>query len=334
MQHLTLGRTYTDNFLNFNGNIGFNMLCDSYRNMFYESLIKKNVKDKVIVDPTWGTGFLSFLALKHGAKEIIAFEYQKPLYEIGLTTIKKLNFQNKIKLFHKWFDFNSVDLPNDVIILHELIGHNIYNEKMKDVLSNNQKNIKIIPGQMSTQIWIATLDDFEFLNLKNKYNELFLYEYTKKYKNFNTHVDIGNNDYNEHISNIIEKHIDYSSNYFLNLNLLEKNFFKSFKDSFDNKLNLFSSGTLDFNKMNYTYSDSKVTKSKDFTKIPEKIILPLPKKENYFLKIKFFYGHDDDFQCTETPSTHWDLNPCYVINKNLKYNFLEQDLNNGKLIFL
>ena len=48
------------------------MLNDFRRNWFYERTLSTSVRDQECVDIGFGTGLLSLIALKHGAKHITA----------------------------------------------------------------------------------------------------------------------------------------------------------------------------------------------------------------------------------------------------------------------
>ena len=80
-------------------NIGtdWDMLNDHLRNQFYNELLKQ-CKDKVVIDVGFGTGILSIIALKHGAKIIHAYEMDKETYLLGKHIIKRLGLKSKIIL--------------------------------------------------------------------------------------------------------------------------------------------------------------------------------------------------------------------------------------------
>jgi predicted RNA methylase len=93
------------------------MICDFMRNQFYEDIIANNVQGKTVLDVGFGTGLLSIIALKHGAKQVIAYERNKARYELGLDIIERCNLQDKIKLLNKKFRAPCIsDHSIDVIV--------------------------------------------------------------------------------------------------------------------------------------------------------------------------------------------------------------------------
>ena len=54
--------------------INLPMINDFMRNQFYDNVLRNRVNDKHCLDIGFGTGLLSILALKHGAKSITAYE--------------------------------------------------------------------------------------------------------------------------------------------------------------------------------------------------------------------------------------------------------------------
>ena len=51
------------------------MLRDRERFDFYKKLIESNVKDKVVLDVGCGSGILSYLCLRFGAKKVYSVEF-------------------------------------------------------------------------------------------------------------------------------------------------------------------------------------------------------------------------------------------------------------------
>ena len=92
----------------------------------YESFIKDNVKDKVIVDLGCGPGIMGYLALLYGAKEVIFVDCDKDAVDVAKEMTEHFS-QPKTFLYSNaskdQYDWDHVD-----IILHEIYGHNIYDE--------------------------------------------------------------------------------------------------------------------------------------------------------------------------------------------------------------
>lgn len=104
--------------INWNSDDGvfFPMLMDWRRNQFYDQIIKQQVVGKHCVDVGFGTGLLSILALKHGAKHVTAYEQNADRYELGKYIIDRLGLQSKIDLVHQQFDHQTSVSPQDVVI--------------------------------------------------------------------------------------------------------------------------------------------------------------------------------------------------------------------------
>ena len=56
------------------------MLLDSNRTNAYIKYIKENAKDKVVVDCGAGSGFFTWLSLKHGATKVYSLEINQQHY--------------------------------------------------------------------------------------------------------------------------------------------------------------------------------------------------------------------------------------------------------------
>lgn len=120
------------------------MINDTGRNIFYKSAIESTVKDKVVVDIGAGTGFLSILAAKAGAKKVIAVEKDTSRFQFCKSIIDRLNLQNQIELICD--DFLNLDIPADIYV-SETISNQIFSENILSIASHCQKHNGIfIPG--------------------------------------------------------------------------------------------------------------------------------------------------------------------------------------------
>jgi predicted RNA methylase len=84
-------------FLNHDG-VNRAMINDFMRNQFYDNIFAETVKDQHCVDIGFGTGLLSILALKHGARSVTAYESDPARFELGQLIIQTLNL-NKLHYF-------------------------------------------------------------------------------------------------------------------------------------------------------------------------------------------------------------------------------------------
>jgi len=130
-------------FENHNG-VYLPMINDAARNQFYDRILTE-VRDQDCVEIGFGTGFLSMLALKHGARSIVAYESDPVRYELGCKVIELLKLSD-----NKTFDFfpeqsfvgNHPYKGNDKS-LRVLFKTNIDPEKTYTLTSYYQNKIKL-----------------------------------------------------------------------------------------------------------------------------------------------------------------------------------------------
>lgn len=103
------------------------MINDVARNVFYEQIIKPNVKDRNCVDIGFGTGLLSMIALKHGAKHVVAYEQDTVRYQLGQHIITELGLQDRIELYQQQYTWQT-SLPKDSVVISETMGPGIWGE--------------------------------------------------------------------------------------------------------------------------------------------------------------------------------------------------------------
>lgn len=133
------------------------------RNEFYDKIIKSTVKNKTCIDIGFGTGFLSILAIKHGASHIQAWEMNQQRYHMGLWLINELGIQDKITLHYGKFEAEKFQ-DKHAVVLHEIIGPNIWNEGLRSACPWHNK--EIVPACMQV--------DFDVLYIGNdEYNKIF-----------------------------------------------------------------------------------------------------------------------------------------------------------------
>lgn len=128
------------------------MINDHVRNQFYENIILDNVKDKTVLDVGFGTGLLSILALKHGAKKIIAYEANEGRFHLGQEMIETCELQNKIELRHSCYDWTmQAGIACDVVV-SETISSDIWSEGMWNSLPRNTGPL-FLPGEYFCEIY-------------------------------------------------------------------------------------------------------------------------------------------------------------------------------------
>ena len=77
------------------------MLADHERNNAFEKAIAKAVNpDSVVLDIGAGSGLLSMMAAKHGAKRVFACEQSSHISEVAKKIVEKNGFKDRVKLFN------------------------------------------------------------------------------------------------------------------------------------------------------------------------------------------------------------------------------------------
>lgn len=101
------------------------MINDGQRNIFYKNAIDRSVKDKVVCDIGSGTGLLSILSAKAGARKVFAIERDQGRYAYTKHIINKLGLQDKIEVIHD--DFLNTDIKADIFV-SETMNTQIFGE--------------------------------------------------------------------------------------------------------------------------------------------------------------------------------------------------------------
>lgn len=146
------------------------MINDTGRNVFYKSLIQNNVRDKVVVDIGAGTGFLSVLAHKAGAKKVYAVEGDLDRYRfLKYDVIEKMGLQKEVIAVHS--NFLNFNIPGDVYIT-ETFGWNIFNENIIEI-ARHAKNLggTFLPG--SVKVWVEVYNNHPIFPMMQKYSDAY-----------------------------------------------------------------------------------------------------------------------------------------------------------------
>lgn len=131
------------------------MLNDFIRNQFYDKILAPYVQDQDCTDIGFGTGLLSMLALKHGARHIRAFESNPYRYQLGCEIIKRLKLEDRIELINERYN-NSY--PTTPITFTETVDGGLWGEGIWDSLPCDEKSI-FLPGEYFLEIWAAEVSD-------------------------------------------------------------------------------------------------------------------------------------------------------------------------------
>ena len=138
------------------GNIDFDnhdgvylsMLNDVSRNQFYDQILLE-VKGHDCVEIGFGTGLLSMLALKHGARSIVAYEADPDRYRLGCEVIKVLQLHHRVTLINQRYD-HTCD-HSQTVVFTETVDDNIWGEGLYNSLPR-QSGRQFLPGQYFLEI--------------------------------------------------------------------------------------------------------------------------------------------------------------------------------------
>lgn len=132
------------------------MLNDFVRNQFYDKILAPYVQDQDCTDIGFGTGLLSILALKHGARHIRAFENNPHRYQLGCEIIKRLKLESRIELINEWYDYRKFS-PTPVTFT-ETVDGNLWGEGIWNSLPSDGNTI-FLPGGYFLEIWAVEVSD-------------------------------------------------------------------------------------------------------------------------------------------------------------------------------
>jgi tetratricopeptide (TPR) repeat protein len=131
------------------------MLADHERNNAFERAIQNAVKtDSVVLDIGTGSGILSMMAAKHGAKQVVTCEVSSHIAEVAERIIEKNGFKDKVKVLNlKSTQLTKTDLtekPN--LIIAEIFDAGLIGEMAIPTFRHALKelcadNCQIIPAK-------------------------------------------------------------------------------------------------------------------------------------------------------------------------------------------
>tara|TARA_R110000868_G_scaffold411076_1_gene701714 strand:+ start:81 stop:1019 length:939 start_codon:yes stop_codon:yes gene_type:complete len=142
------------NWTNHDGvNIG--MINDFLRNQFYDRILSRYVKDQDCTDIGFGTGLLSIMALKHGARHVRAFESDVDRYHLGFEIIQRLNLQDRIELINKRY---TRDFDTTPVTFTETVNGNLWWEGLWNSLPSNNSRV-FLPGTYFLELWAVPIPE-------------------------------------------------------------------------------------------------------------------------------------------------------------------------------
>ena len=149
------------------------MLADAARNEAYYKAIKKRVpKDSTVLDIGTGSGLLSMMAVRAGAKNVYACEMVPLLADTALKVISNNDFGNQINIFNKKSTALEIgkELPQKVdVVISEILDVGLLGEgvfpSLRDALINLVKpNPIIIPKSADVFGVLIESDYFKKVN--------------------------------------------------------------------------------------------------------------------------------------------------------------------------
>lgn len=126
------------------------MINDFMRNQFYDRVLANNVNNQQCMDIGFGTGLLSVLALKHGAKHITAYESDHDRYQLGCKIIDLLQLTDRITLLNQRYTHDMGLLDIDVVFT-ETVDGNLWWEGLYNSVPRHAGK-KFLPGQYFLEI--------------------------------------------------------------------------------------------------------------------------------------------------------------------------------------
>lgn len=135
--------------------VNLGMINDFMRNQFYDRILSRYVANQQCTDIGFGTGLLTMLALKHGAKHVQAFESDLDRYQLGSEIIKQLKLQDRIELINERYDHNYKPRP---ITFTETVNGNLWWEGLWNSLPRDQETV-FLPGVYFLEMWAVEVPD-------------------------------------------------------------------------------------------------------------------------------------------------------------------------------
>ena len=133
-----------------NNGIYMPMINDTGRNIAYKAAIERVAPGSVMCDIGTGTGLLSILAAKAGAKKVYSIEMDPGRAEYARDMISKLGITNIQVINKNFLRCNRLDIPDDIdYFISETIGNPIFNENIVDLSKHaKQWGGTFIPGKI------------------------------------------------------------------------------------------------------------------------------------------------------------------------------------------
>lgn len=308
----------------FDDGISIRMITDKKRNEYYEKIIKETVYGKRCIDVGFGTGLLSLIAIKHGAKTIRAYESNSDVYHLGKKLIKYFNLNDKIELLNKKFTVDCIE-KTDQLIIHEVIGSVMYNESIYCIFNNK---IPVCPSTYKTEFFLYEVSDRDIETLHMTYplnsnsnrvqQEFFRYKDTP----LTTGIQLIGG-YNDIVPKLMSEYLEYQYN-----NPVQKLNNKIISDFTSDQLKLFESLT---DGKSVCTIEVNCTENRKY--IVSKVNKQLIKSKNMIIIPTYSVSHNG--HTLHLKNTHWNNRIPWqesAILRNVNDDlYIRQNLANGQI---
>jgi hypothetical protein len=132
------------------------MINDFMRNQFYDRILSRYVANQRCTDIGFGTGLLSIMALKHGARHVRAFESDQNRYLLGREIISQLKLQDRIELIHD--QYSATKHTATAVTFTETVNGNLWWEGLWNSLPPQPGHI-FLPGEYFLELWAVEVPD-------------------------------------------------------------------------------------------------------------------------------------------------------------------------------
>ena len=132
----------------YNMGIHIPMINDVGRNLLYDRILKKSVKNKVCAEVGFGSGILTAMIIENGADKVYAFEPDKTTFELGKQILTNLGLSSKIEFINDYFHISD----KYEIVVQELMSKNLWAEGLYNVYNQCFGKCKIIPDKLTIEL--------------------------------------------------------------------------------------------------------------------------------------------------------------------------------------
>jgi hypothetical protein len=142
------------------------LMNDTLRNQFYHQILTE-ITGKRCLEIGFGPGLLSFIALRHHPKHIVAFEQNLQVYELGKYLIKKSGVEDRITLLNDRVDLSFINPADFDVVYHEVVSNGLWDEG-PGVFSYLNTSVPFIPSSYVCDFYACEISKDEFTNLHKR----------------------------------------------------------------------------------------------------------------------------------------------------------------------